>query len=169
MIAHCNQSTHPLDVRVLNAKELEQGLMQGEFDLIISPAAVRSELVDCSPIFDEARWLVSSEPIDTEQLEQYRWLIFSEDDPLLHICHKRPTSIIQVNSMTTIFDLVEAGCGIALLPTHVFYGRSKLFRYKVASGGQSSPIYLSNLRVRNLQSPIKELIDLIKASPPPPE
>ncbi|MFW7378618.1 MAG: LysR family transcriptional regulator [Oligoflexus sp.] len=164
----CQKKEHQLEIHITPAKELEQGLLQGAFDLVISPLPIRSDLISCSQIFDEHRRLVSREKINPERLEDYRWIVYNDEDLLFKLTYKKPKTYVQVNSITTILSLVEAGCGIAVLPTHVIGKGSNLQSYPLTRY-PSAPIFIAHLSYHNLPVPMADLIRFIQEAPSPNE
>lgn len=166
IVEFCRQEPHQLDILICSAKELETGLLLGKFDLVISPLPIRSDLVSCTQIFEEKRWIVSRDQIDLQQLESYRWIVYNEEDLLYRVSEKKPATFIQVNSITTMLNLVQAGCGIAVLPGHVLANNHILHKYPLPRN-PITPIYLANLGYQNLPKPMAVLIEMIKSTPPP--
>jgi DNA-binding transcriptional LysR family regulator len=157
---------HNIRIKVDNFKNLEQGLTAGHYDMVVTPFELTSDLVRLTPIFDESRWLVSRTPIDREQLASYRWIIYNEEDLLFKLSDHPPKNFIEVDSMTTMLHLVEAGCGIAVLPAHVLTATSGLHKYRLERH-QSSTLYLATLNYSQHQPDFQPLIELIKDQPPP--
>lgn len=154
---------HQISVEVSQEEQLSPKLIQGDYDLIFSTHNIQSELITSLKLFEEELVMISSSSIQEEEITKFPWVIYDEDDFLMHQYKKRSKQIIKVNSMTAIIHLVEQGCGIAIVPRHLIKKSSKLKISTLPSSNKAS-IYLSTLNYQQLPTHLDNLIHLIKDS-----
>lgn len=150
-----------IHIDVKDEPELIKGIEAGELDIIFTTQNIQSDLVSSLKIFDEHLVLISKNKIDLGKLEDERWIVFSEGDNIFKISKTHSKSIVSVESITTILDLVEQGVGIAVVPDHVLSKNNDLEIYELPSA-EKSEIYMTTLNFKMMPSYIKEVLELIK-------
>lgn len=150
-----------IHISVQDEPELIKGIEAGELDIIFTTKNIQSDLVSSLKIFDEHLVLISKEKVDLNKLENERWIVFSEGDNIFKISKNHSKSIVSVESITAILNLVEQGIGVAVVPDHVLPKDHGLEIYEVPSV-EKSEIYMTTLNYKIMPSYIKEIIELIK-------
>ena len=147
-------------IKVASPMALKNLLHEGQLDIIFINENIQSELISALKLFDETLVLISKEKVSLEQIHQYRWIIYDDEDNLIRTYRKRSDRIIQVDDMSTIIQLVKAGIGLAVVPHHVVGDGPKLFVEKFTQSHKNE-IYLATLNFRAMPQYLKDLIQFI--------
>ncbi|MCK5882058.1 MAG: LysR family transcriptional regulator [Bacteriovoracaceae bacterium] len=151
-----------MEVTVMTPLNLKAGLGEGQFDIIFTTENIQSELITSLKLFDERIILISRDEIDQERLADYRWIVYSDQDNMYKTTKVSSKSIVQVDSITTIVNLVKSGVGIATVPAHTIKRSDKLFTYELPQFDDSL-IYMSTLNYKTMPKHIKEIAQLVRA------
>ena len=155
-------------IKVASPMALKNLLHEGQLDIIFINENIQSELISALKLFDETLVLISKEKVSLEQIHQYRWIIYDDEDNLIRTYRKRSDRIIQVDDMSTIIQLVKAGIGLAVVPHHVVGDEPKLFVEKFTQSHKNE-IYLATLNFRAMPQYLKDLIQFIVKQKHPKE
>lgn len=153
--------TRNIDIHIGGQPYLRRGIEQGRFDLIFTTENIQSELISSLHLFDEKLILISKKEVNKKKLHEYRWVVYSDDDNLFRLSKKSSSSIITVESITTIVNLVKNGLGIAVVPDHVLKKNDNLISYELPELGKSE-IYMTTLNYKVMPSHINEIAELVK-------
>lgn len=161
MVKFYERYSRDIHIDVRDEPELVKSIEAGELDIIFTTQNIQSDLVSSLKIFDEHLVLISKNKIDLNKLEKERWIVFSEGDNIFKISKTHSKSIVSVESITGILNLVEHGVGIAVVPDHVLPKNHGLQIYELPSA-EKSEIYMTTLNFKMMPSYIKEIVGLIK-------
>lgn len=150
-----------LEVSVLAPEELRDGISNGKFDIVFSTENIQSELITSLKLFKEKLSLISKTELQLDQLDNYRWIVYSNDDNIFKLQATPSKRILMINNISTIVNLVKQGVGIAVVPNHILKKNDKFFRYDV-DDDKESHIYMSTLNYKTLPPYITQLIRVIK-------
>lgn len=151
-----------IKVYVGDQAELRKGLENGLYDIIFSTENIQSDLVSGLKLFDENLVLISKEEINKKKIHEYRWIVFGENDNIFHYAGKKKSeSIILVESLKAIVELVDLGLGIALVPDHILRRPTNLIVQEVGTV-TSSEIFMSTLNYKTMPGHIQEMVSLVK-------
>jgi len=160
IVEYSKKNKHLLYVEVNNLETLREKLQNGKYDLVFTVENIQSELASSLKLFEEKMVLISKHEIHLKDINEYPWIVYSEQDHFFQLYKKRSQQIIVVNSVTTILKLVKKGLGIAIVPDHMVDDKSlKTYELK---GLPKQFIYLSSLNFKQMPSHLEELIELIK-------
>jgi DNA-binding transcriptional LysR family regulator len=148
-------------IKIEDHPELKRGIEDGKFDIIFTTENIQSELISSLKLFDEKVVLISKNEVNKKKLHEYRWIAYSENDMLYRLSKKHATSILEIDSITTIMDMVRAGVGIATVPDHVLKKNDTLNIYELP-GLPKSEIYMTTLNYKSMPSHIKEIADMVQ-------
>ena len=147
-------------IKVTSPIALKNLLQEGQLDMVFTNENIQSELISSLKLFDETLVLVSKEKVSLEEVHQYRWIIYNNEDNLMRAYRKLSEHIIQVDDISTIIQLVKEGIGIAVVPHHVLGDQSKLFVQKFTRADKSE-IHLATLNFREMPQYLKDLIQFV--------
>ncbi len=137
-------------------------LARRELDLSITNENLQTETITSLKLFDEKLVVISRDPINLARVHEHRWITYAEEDWLPNIFKRKPSpDRIRVNSMTAIINLVRAGVGIAIVPTHILGDETTLHRQAVPIEQQPA-MYLSMLNYTYLPPHLKPWVDRLK-------
>lgn len=150
-----------ITVDVLLPNELKVGLGEGKFDIIFTTENVQSELITSLKLFDEEVVVISKDEIDIKNLQQYRWITYSDEDFMYRASSEKSKSILRISSITSVIELVMSGIGIAAVPSHTLKGKTELKtqHLKEFDGAQ---IYMATLNYKSMPQHIGEFTKLIR-------
>lgn len=151
-----------IHIDVKDEPDLLKGIEAGELDIIFTTLNIQSELITSLKIFDEHLVLISKDKVELSEIDQYRWIVFSEGDNIFKVSKKRSSSIVSVESITSILDLVKHGVGIAVVPDHVLPKNHGLQIYELPEA-EKSEIYMTTLNYKIMPAYIKEIVELIRS------
>lgn len=149
-----------VSVHVCDLPELKSGVEDGKFDVIFGVENIQSELVTSLKLFEERLVLISKEEINRKKLNEYRWIVFSQNDNLFKVSKIKSDSIVTVDSFSTIINLVKNNVGIAIVPDHLIHKEDGL-KIQVLSNVPTAQIYMSTLNYKKMPERIKFLADII--------
>ncbi len=151
-----------IEVTVMTPPDLKAGLGEGQFDIIFTTENIQSELITSLKLFDESIVLISKDEIDLNKLPEYRWIVYGDQDNMFKISKERSKSVVQVDSITAIVNLVKNGVGIATVPAHTVKKTDKIFTYELPQFDDSL-IYMSTLNYKTMPKHIKEIAQLVRS------
>ena len=157
---YCKKYTRELSIHIEDQPQLKAGIEDGRYDVTFSTDNLQSELVSSLKLFHEELVLISKNEVDLESLHLHRWIVFSKGDNLYKISKAPSESIITVDSIETILNLVKSGLGIAVVPDHVLKKNESLNIYKLKSL-PNSDIYMTTLNYKQMPAHISELTSII--------
>ncbi|MDC1174011.1 LysR family transcriptional regulator [Bacteriovoracaceae bacterium] len=149
-----------IEISIGSKKELLQGIEDGKFDIIFSTQNIQSDLISSLKLFDERMVLISKEDVNKKRLQDYRWVVYSEEDFLFKVTKKRSKSIIHVQDIHTIVDLVKNHVGIAIVPDHVLK-KTDTLNVQEISGLQKSEIFMTTLNYKSIPTFVKDIQELV--------
>lgn len=150
-----------LIVEVQPMEKLKEKLLSGNYDLVFSTENIQSELSSSLKVFDEKLVLISKAEINPKDASEYPWVLYNENDNLMHVYKKHARQIIAVNSITAVVNLVKKGAGIAIVPDHLLRPTDNLKTYELKQLPRSQ-VYICTLNFQVMPEPLKGLVDLIK-------
>ncbi len=142
-------------------KDLRQGIEEGKFDVIFSSENIQSELISSLKLFDENLVLISREEVNRKKLNDYRWIVYSEEDNIFRLTKKVSPDIIYVEDIHSIVDLVKANIGIAVVPDHVLKKTDSLIVQEV-QGLSQAEIFMTTLNYKNMPSSLRNLSEIVQ-------
>lgn len=148
-------------IKVLAPHELKDGLGEGHFDVIFTTENIQSELITSLKLFDELIVLISRHEIDMSNLSNERWIVYNDQDNIFKLGGTLSKSIITVDSITAIINLVKNGVGVAAVPAHMLKKTDKFFSYELQPLNDSH-IYMATLNYKIMPTHIKEMTLLIR-------
>lgn len=161
MVKFYERYNRDIHIDVKDGPELIKAIEAGELDVIFTTQNIQSDLVSSLKIFDEHLVLISKKEIDPNKIENERWIVFSEGDNIFQTSKNPSDSIVSVESITAILNLVEQGVGVAVVPDHVLPENHGLQLYELPSA-KKSEIYMTTLNYKMMPAYIKEIVTLVK-------
>jgi len=140
---------------------LKSGIESGRFDIIFGTENIQSELVSSLKLFEEKLVLIGTTEINRKKLNEYRWVVFSENDHLFKLSKTKSTNTVMVDSFETIISLVKKDVGIAIVPDHLIKKDTEI-KFQEIPGLPSSQIYMSTLNFKKMPDRIKKMADIVK-------
>lgn len=150
-----------MDIDIQDQGLLIKGIEEGNYDVVFSTSNIQSELISSLKLFDEKLVLISKEEVNKKKLHEYRWIVYSQTDNLFKVSKKHSDSIIIVDSITTIVDLVKNNVGIAIVPDHVLKKNDNL-QVQDVTGLEKSEIFMTTLNYKTMPAHLKELASLVQ-------
>lgn len=150
-----------VSVKVADLPDLKQGLEDGRYEAIFGTEDIQSELITSLKLFEEKLVLIGKGDVNKKKLHEHRWIVFSDNDHLFKISKQKSSSVIMVDSFSSIISLVKNDLGIAIVPDHLIAKNDQL-KIQEINGLPSSQIYLSTLNYKQMPKRIKTLADIIK-------
>ena len=160
LVKYLKRHSRNLHIHLGEQHDLKKGLESGQYDLIFSTENIQSDLISSLKLFDERLVLIAREEVDRKRLHEYRWIVYGEDDNIYKISKKVSDSIVQVESLNTIIDLVKNNIGIAVVPDHILKKRDDLVVQNMP-GLEKSEIFMSTLSYKTMPGYIRELSDIV--------
>lgn len=158
---YCKNKNLSIVVEVQAMEKLKEKLLNGNYDLVFSTENIQNELVSSLRLFDEKMVLISKAEINPKDASEYPWVMYNENDNLMHLYKKHSRQIIAVNSITAVVSLVKKGVGIAIIPDHLLKPGDNVKTYDL-KGLPKAGVFISTLNFQVLPEPLKGLVDLIK-------
>lgn len=155
------KSERSVFMKIEDHPELKKGIEDGKFDIIFTTENIQSELISSLKLFDEKMVLISKSEVNKKKLHEYRWIVYSENDMLYRLSKKPSPSVLEIDSITTIMDMVRSGVGVACVPDHVLKKNDSLNVYDLPSLPKSE-IYMTTLNYKSMPSHIKEIAELVQ-------
>jgi DNA-binding transcriptional LysR family regulator len=149
-----------LVVEVQPMERLKEKLLSGQYDMVFSTENIQNELVSSLRLFDEKMVMISKGEINPKEAPEHPWVVYNENDNLMHLFKRHSRQVIAVNSITAVIGLVRKGVGIAVVPDHLLKSGDGLKTYEVKI--PRTTVYLSTLNFQVLPEPLKGLVELIK-------
>jgi DNA-binding transcriptional LysR family regulator len=149
-----------IGLKIGDIPSLRQGIETGLFDLVFTSENIQSELVTSRHLFDENMVLISQNELDLKNLHEYRWIAYGENDFLFKLTKHPPKSIIIVDSITTIVNLVKNNIGIAIVPDHMIKPHDHIIQYQMPKLPKSK-IYMATLSYKKMPIYIKDFYQFI--------
>jgi DNA-binding transcriptional LysR family regulator len=138
---------------------LKERLLKGDLDFVLSTEDIQGDLITSLKLFDEKFVLISKDEIDLNEIQNYRWISFSEKDLIFQVFKKSSSKIVTIDSMSGIISLVKRGVGIAVIPSHVISNKDNLKITPVDSLKNS--IYLSTLNYPEYPKYLKRFVSIV--------
>ncbi len=158
---YCKNKNLSIIVEVQAMEKLKEKLLNGNYDLVFSTENIQNELVSSLRLFDEKMVLISKAEINPKDASEYPWVMYNENDNLMHLYKKHSRQIIAVNSITAVVSLVKKGVGIAIIPDHLLKPGDNVKTYDL-KGLPKAGVFISTLNFQVLPEPLKGLVELIK-------
>lgn len=153
-----------LVVEVQPMERLKEKLLSGQYDMVFSSENIQSELVSSLRLFEEKMVMISKAEVNPKEAWEYPWVVYNENDNLMHLNKKHSRQVIAVNSITAVVNLVKKGVGLAIVPDHLLKASDGLKTYDVKI--PRTTVFLSTLNFQTLPEPLKGLVELIKKKVP---
>ena len=147
-------------IKVASPPKLRTWLENGKLDVAFINENIQNEIITSTKLFDETIVLISKDSINLDNIHQYRWIIYGNDDYIMKIYKKRSKKIVRVNDVTTVVQLVRAGVGIAAIPDHIVGDPGTMF-VKRLDDIKSSEIYLSTLKFKTPPPRLTSFINIV--------
>src|SRR3989339_108414 len=160
MIAYYKNFSRNISVHIDIQPNLKKALEEGQYDMVFTTENIQSELISSLFIFDERLMLISKKEISPKKINDYRWIIYNDNDNIFRISKKKNSAIIKVDSITTIVNLVKSGVGVAVVPDHVLKNNDSVCCYELPELGISK-IYMATLNYASMPNHIKEFSQTI--------
>jgi DNA-binding transcriptional LysR family regulator len=158
---YCKNKNLSIVVEVQPMEKLKEKLLNGLYDLVFSNENIQNELLSSLRLFDEKLVLISKAEINPKDAPEYPWVMYNENDNLMHLYKKHSRQIVAVNSITAVVSLVKKGVGIAVVPDHLLKSADNLKVYEL-KGVPKAGVFISTLNFQVLPEPLKGLVELIK-------
>ncbi|MBT6325645.1 MAG: LysR family transcriptional regulator [Bdellovibrionales bacterium] len=155
-----NNFNKNIEIIVKSQNELRNLIEEGKLDLIFSTENIQSEIISSLKLFDETLILISKDDIDINDLTSHRWIVYGPADHLYSVSEKNHSSFIEVESITTIVNLVKQGIGIAVVPDHAIKNEDQLICNKLPKMPKSE-IFMTSLNYKTLPKNISEFINIL--------
>ncbi len=153
---------YQLIIEVNSLENLRINLHNGKYDLIFTSQGIQSEFVSSLKLFEEKMVLIGKKSqLEFNQLHEYPWIVYSNQDHLFQLNKKKSDHIIIINSITAMIKLARKGLGIAIVPEHTIEDRKNLQIVDV-KGLPKQHIYLSTLNFKKVPEYVKSLIEIIQ-------
>lgn len=150
-----------INLNVGTPTDLRRGIEEGRYDIIFTTENIQNELISSLKLFDERLVLISKDEVNKKKLHEYRWVVYSEDDNIFQLSKRPSNSILRVESIPSIVDLVKSGVGVAVVPDHVLKKGEGLNTYDFP-GLPKSEIFMTTLNYKNMPLHIKEISALVQ-------
>ena len=160
LIEYYQTNHRNLSIKIGDIPMLRQGIESGLFDIVFSSENIQSELITSRHLFVENMVLISKNELHLKNLHEYRWIAYGENDYLFKLTPKSPGSIITVDSMTTIVNLVKNNTGIAIVPDHMIKPDDHLISYQIPKLPKSK-IYMTTLSYKKMPVYIRDFYQFI--------
>ena len=161
VVDYAKQKGLSIVVEINPMEKLKEKLLNGTYDLVFSNENIQSELVSSLRLFEEKMVLISKGEINPKDAAEHPWVVYNENDNLMHLFKKQSRQIIAVNSITAVVNLVKKGVGVAIVPDHILKTADAVKIYEV-KGLPKATVHLSTLNFQVLPEPLKGLVELIK-------
>jgi len=161
IIKFYKKSNRSIKLHVDLPQNLKTGIENGKFDIIFSIENIQSDLITSLKLFDEKLVLISKSPVNRKALHEYRWVVYSEEDNIFKISKTQSNSIIMIDSITSIVELVKNNVGIAVVPDHVLKKTDSLVVQELPNLGKSE-IFMTTLNYKTMPAPIAEISQLVQ-------
>ncbi len=161
LIKFYKKNNRNLSISIGDQRELKTGLGDGLFDIIFTTENIQSDLISSLRLFEEKLVLISREEINKKKLHEQRWILYPSDDNLFKLSKKHSSSILRVESINTIINMVKNNIGVAIIPDHVLKKAENLHIQKL-NNFDHSEIYMATLNYKTMPSHIKEIANIVK-------
>lgn len=158
---YLKQQKRDVSVHIADMPLLKSGIEEGHYDVIFGTENIQSELVTSLKLFEEKLVLISKGEVNKKKLSEHRWIVFSSNDHLFKLSKIKSSSIITIDSFSTIISLVKSDLGIAIVPDHLIKKEDQLKTHELA-GLPSSQIYMCTLNYKKMPDRIQYLSQIIK-------
>ncbi|MEK6626952.1 MAG: LysR family transcriptional regulator [Bdellovibrionota bacterium] len=152
-----------VDIHVKVQEDLLDGIEHGHYDLIFSTTFVQSELLSSLKLFEETFVLIAKAPVPRKEMAEYPWIVYSNSDHIFKISKEQSNTVVIVESITAIINLVKAGAGVAIVPDHSLRPGHKLFTAELPEL-KNPGIYMTSLNYKTWPNKIKEFMEAIKSA-----
>ena len=161
LIRYMREEKFKINVQSCDIDQMKHGLENGKFDIIFGTENIQSELISSLRLFDEKLVLISTFEINKKRLNDYKWIVFSENDHIFKLTKNKKIEYMEVNSLETMVKLVESGLGLAIVPDHYVHGKNNLIITEVPDLPKSQ-IFLSTLNYKKHPEKIEKLLKFLK-------
>ena len=96
-------------------------------------------------------------------MAEYPWIVYSNSDHIFKISKEQSNTVVIVESITAIINLVKAGAGVAIVPDHSLRPGHKLFTAELPEL-KNPGIYMTSLNYKTWPNKIKEFMEAIKSA-----
>ncbi len=150
-----------INIVVRDLIDLKAGIEGQKYDIVFGTENIQSELLTSLKLFEEKLVLISKKEINKKRLQDYPWIVYSEYDHLFKLSKEKPKSIIKVESMSAIIQLVKNDMGIAIVPDHLLNKDDSIKTYDLQNV-KSSAIYMTTLNYKKLPGRLEDLTRVIR-------
>ncbi len=155
------ESAGEINISIQDLNDLRVGIENQKFDIVFGTENIQSELLTSLKLFEERLVLISKKEINRKRLQDYRWIVYSGHDHLFKLSKEKPESILKVDSMSTIIQLVKNDLGIAIVPDHLLNKEDNLKTYDLTTV-KPSAIYMTTLNYKKLPGRLEELTKVVR-------
>jgi DNA-binding transcriptional LysR family regulator len=154
------KQSRELSISIDAPDKLKEDMSNGVYDIIFTNQNIQSDLISSLKLFNEHLVLISKQEINSQNIQNYRWIVYNNDDNIFKLTKTPSNHLTYVNSITAIIKLVKTGVGIAVIPDHLLEPKDKLYNYSFKELEHSN-IYMTTLNHKKLPNYIKELVEVI--------
>lgn len=147
-----------LDIVEKTSTEALNLLLQGNIDMALVNRKEESAQINYLSLASESFVLISKQKIALSQIEQYRWIYGDSGDLLKQVSGSKKTQkFIKVSSIYQIYDLVEKGVGIAIVPKTPLLEKRKFHSQDIST--KKKNLYLAIPASNKLPKATQAVID----------
>lgn len=161
IVEYAKQKGLSIVVEIQPMEKLKEKLLNNTYDLVFSTENIQNELVSSLRVFDEKMVLISKAEVNPKDASEYPWVVYNENDNLMHLFKKPSRQVIAVNSITAVVGLVKKGVGVAIVPDHILRPTDGVKTYEL-KGLPKNAVYMSTLNFQSLPEPLRGLVDIIR-------
>lgn len=136
-----------LSLKIQNERFIRQDLEKGDLDMGLLVAPIETENITSRILFKESYTLISKHKVDIKRLDQERWIFGTSGSFLKKISKKVSQRFIRANSVSSIIQMVQAGMGVAVLPSQLVRGVKGVKKQDLSIGKGSIYLALPNYKV----------------------
>lgn len=123
-----------LDIVEKTSTQALELLLQGNIDMAVVNRKEDSAQINYLPIASESFSLISKQKISLDKITDYRWIYGDSGDLLKQVSgSKKNQKFIRVSSIYQIYDLVEKGVGIAIVPKTPLLDKRKFHSQEIST------------------------------------
>lgn len=154
-------SQREINISIKDLGDLKSGIEAQKFDIVFGTENIQSELLTSLKLFEEKLVLISKKEINRKRIQDYRWIVYSDHDHLFKMSKEKPKSILKIDSMSTIIQLVKNDLGIAIVPDHLLNKDDGLKTYDLQNV-KPSAIYMTTLNYKKLPGRLESLTKAVR-------
>lgn len=154
-------SSREINITIRDLYDLKSGIEAQKFDIVFGTENIQSELLTSLKLFEEKLVLISKQEINRKRLHDYRWIVYSDHDHIFKLSKEKPKSLLKIDSMSAIIQLVKSDLGIAIVPDHLLNKDDGLKVYELPNI-KPSAIYMTTLNYKKLPGRLEDLTKIVR-------